>query len=375
MGKGARALAKIIEPIIRTVNRFNPKTYDRKSRIRRIVKCQISHDTKNFAVVVYNESKFLQKNISALLRALNQKKYNILLVSNVTPKRNVFEQIKARCSIFMERANLGRDFGAYKDAILYLKEINPEIDRLIFCNDSVFYIDEKLDDYLDLIDDEQDIVGMTESYVDNYHLQSYFIYCGKRALDRPEFWLYWQKYLPLNTRPWAIKRGELGFSKFMSRAQIELNATHNVPLLIKNLNKLDSNKWPVLYDSLSKHVQDSVTGTLKSRFNSYFQDSATLFDRSSLRENYLKALRREMAVLAAEGSQVHKAMFVYCLLGLPIIKRDICYRGEYQFGEALDLYQQLNIGNEREFKVILFEKGKESKLKYSKNFLKKLDII
>lgn len=53
--------------------------------------------------------------------------------------------------VYIEKDNIGRDFGSYKECVLYFfdKGINNICKRLLICNDSVFYCTDGIDAFVD----------------------------------------------------------------------------------------------------------------------------------------------------------------------------------------------------------------------------------
>ena len=125
------------------------------------------------------------------------------------------------------RRNIGFDFGAYKDGIAHLAARGlTELDGLLLANDSVygplFPLRETFERGEAL---GTDFWGITDSWERRWHLQSYFLYFGRRALESQHFLDFFLHSLPyFHTREGLIRYGEVLLSTFLSKAGLRSRA-------------------------------------------------------------------------------------------------------------------------------------------------------
>ena len=129
------------------------------------------------------------------------------------------------CAAVYVRRNHGYDFGAWREVIETLRLPTPETRELIVVNDSMYGPLRNLDDILERLDySEADIWGLTESWQQRYHLQSYFLAFGPKALRSPAFREFWASVKPVPSKVFIVKEYEVGFTRVMMRAGLRCKA-------------------------------------------------------------------------------------------------------------------------------------------------------
>ena len=129
------------------------------------------------------------------------------------------------CAAVYVRRNHGYDFGAWREVIETLRLPTPETRELIVVNDSMYGPLRNLDDILERLDyGEADIWGLTESWQQRYHLQSYFLAFGPKALRSPAFHEFWASVKPVPSKVFIVKEYEVGFTRVMMRAGLRCKA-------------------------------------------------------------------------------------------------------------------------------------------------------
>ena len=77
-----------------------------------------------------------------LIQAIKKQGYSFIIVANGQKvERDWLEGAIASSDLIINRPNLGRDFAAYQLATNLLLGSRHPIRRLLYCNDSVFYLD------------------------------------------------------------------------------------------------------------------------------------------------------------------------------------------------------------------------------------------
>ncbi len=152
--------------------------------------------------------------------------------------RNVAEHLvvasnSARClpaslativDTFLPRANVGYDFGAWRDGLAALRI--GDFDEVLCVNDSVFG---PLADFAPVLVDpgvaSADLWGMVLSDQNARrdaarvpHLQSWFLGFRRRLLESDAFQKFWRTFEPCDTKLEVIERYEIGFTARMAEA-------------------------------------------------------------------------------------------------------------------------------------------------------------
>jgi lipopolysaccharide biosynthesis protein len=125
----------------------------------------------------------------------------------------------------IQTANEGYDFGMWYKGI---KEYNiSEYDRIGLVNDSCILFG-KLDAFFQWVDrEDSDYSGFTDSYLMDYHIQSYFLVINKKAI--PFVLEYFDKNGVVKELSEVIKTYEVGLSKYLSEEGLVLKAFFNIP--------------------------------------------------------------------------------------------------------------------------------------------------
>lgn len=155
------------------------------------------------------------------LKSLVEAGFRITFVSNAPkfPASNIGE-IAPLCRQILWRRNVGYDFGAYKDGIAAIGNLD-QIDRLLLMNDSAYGPVRPLNEVLAQADPSQtDLWGITDSYQIHYHVQSYFIVFLKGALSSPVFRRFWRRMPYVNNKTWVIRYGEVRLTQVLTQQKL-----------------------------------------------------------------------------------------------------------------------------------------------------------
>lgn len=148
------------------------------------------------------------------LAEIERSGFAIVFVSNapcLVP--DALERLRSRCALILRRDNVGRDFGAYRDALAALPSLD-HLDALLLANDSVYGPFHDLQGLLDRMDlAEADVWGATDGWQRRFHLQSYFVLFGRRALASEAFRRFWARLRYVQAKSWVIDRYEIGLTR------------------------------------------------------------------------------------------------------------------------------------------------------------------
>jgi len=147
------------------------------------------------------------------------------------------EALKPLCAGILIRRNVGYDFGAWREALDYLKLPRYETESVLILNDSVYGPLAPLESLLERMDfTKADVWGATDSWQTRYHLQSYFFAVGRKALVSRAWHDFWRSVRPVKSKEWVIRRYEVGLTQSLMRAGFTCAALWNYTELLRRLD-------------------------------------------------------------------------------------------------------------------------------------------
>ncbi len=314
--------------IQRLVNRIDPRVHSEAMRIRRVREGGDQKAGGKFFVLVVYCTDTLPTFTRAIIDAVARSPFNLVVVSNAQLTEDLAEDLRGKSRLLIERNNIGRDFGGYKDGIAVVLR-RFDVERLVIANDSVFYLSEGLQDLLTKLDGPHDLIGVSEVYDHHYHVASFLMSFGRRVVDSAAFREFWRRYKPLGSRRWAIFRGEGDLSAQLLRGgfrpHVLYRAVHLRPHLVNDAT---------IRSLLPLQVRAWLDGTGEAR-------STTLLHKVGVALKWLRGLPRsklEGADLVIDEimgrNQMHAAGLMFRkFLGMPLIKRDLYYRDVYSLDD------------------------------------------
>ncbi len=299
---------------------------------------------------------------------------------------------------YIERFNFGRDFGSYRCGFLHLfrKDWHTSCPRLLMINDSVFFSDERMPQFLDdMMSSATEVLGSTENYDIDYHLGSFCIAFSGKILQNQHFSGYWHNYRLSDVRPTVIRRGELKLSRLLKKIVTDPNTFGALYSAKRYLQAITTNAELLDFAITRSRVSDifawkqvsvrSIIGRYRARYlvpkveledqpvsletstieileeqNIYsFQDICE-FIQTATKEGPKLDVKRLHEVVVAEltesfmsGSQIHQNAAILLKLGLPIVKLDGLYRGIFDITDMRNVVEQLPTGESEELQSLL----------------------
>lgn len=362
-----------------------------------------AYNGETIALVALYEKGIVRKDVKKLLEFAKRQGMYILCVN--TKHLENTDSYKDLIDCYIERYNYGRDFGSYKTGFqhIYSRKWQHQCNRLIMLNDSVFYSQKYLDQFLKALNTTNiEVLGATENHEIEHHLGSFCISIHGRVLRKKIFHQYWDKYSNTDIRPKVIKRGEMGLSKTLKRcisSESEFSALFNMAWLSEKL-KYDSDllenitdlyrvsdfvdwKRPSLKgiarritnryinpetDFLGIENNEKIMFEIKNSLNSlYFIDDTknlkklilTLTntkDEASLNKRVMQEVKNDLMECFTAGSQIHQNAILLHSYGLPIIKLDGMFRGMFSTADIEKLASELDEDEQIEFKSLIYSK-------------------
>jgi hypothetical protein len=380
-------IVRPIEGFRRIWYHLDPRLYSRRLRIHRITEGGVAVKGNKYILFVLFTKYELPAFFQTLIDAVKRSPLNLIIVSNCHLPPTLRETLLRQCHLVIERADLGRDFGGYKDGISILFERKADIERLIIINDSLFFLEGKVDDLIAGLNGEEDVIGMTEDFHLYYHIQSFALSFSRAVLTNRRFLRYWRTYRPVSTRRWAIQKGERGLTRQLMRAGFRPHILYHGAMLIPRLKALDVDDllstvqlMPAvqrarIFDEIDELRENETNATFtavetlaKSVRRLHRLNEEQLGDLPHLnilqmltisqqtvttyreRQRWLLENFGERIVSTITSSnQIHIGGFLFMkFLGMPAFKRDIFYREVYALEEVDEIMSELGVGMKEE---------------------------
>jgi len=315
-----------LEGIRRFVCRFDWRVYDEKLRILNVEDGELSHGRNKFVIFVIYCRVPLPPFTTSAIEAFAAAGYDVVAVLNLPPHDDAIAYLRQRTRLIVHRANVGRDFGGYKDAISVLRSRTGVIDRLIIANDSIFYLEDGLSEVMARLDGPADFIGASEVFDHHYHVGSYLLSFSRKVVESNAFKSFWESYKPLTTRRWAILKGEGRLSAALIKAGFQPDVLFRAEDLRPHLAVTKPAEFADLISLLPissrRQFERKFEGVCKRLGAATATDGAV--DTASPIINAVTA-----------SNQMHTGGFLFRrFMRLPIIKRDIVFRELYELTEV-----------------------------------------
>lgn len=262
---------------------------------------QEASDHKIAFISHYNKYGIIQQCIMRLIDSLKESNYEVLIISEFLNIGSL-QWCAAEGVGFMIRKNQGRDFGAFQDAWLSLaqKLIKNQCPNLILLNDSVYPLENlSKTSWVSFLKGANDqVLGLTDSYQNGYHLQSYALNVPKLILDKGWWNDFWLNYPSWGGTAMAIKYGEIGLSQLFIENNIQLSAIHS--------------------------ITDVRSYSASEEFFNKLKDSCS----ELASEIIFKTIAQTMNQSISKISPTHQLAVPLLMMGFPFIKRDLLETNE-----------------------------------------------
>ncbi|OGV76700.1 MAG: hypothetical protein A3K19_18105 [Lentisphaerae bacterium RIFOXYB12_FULL_65_16] len=128
------------------------------------------------------------------------------------------ERLAPFCAWIVHRKNRGWDFGSWKVASRFTGPLES-YDEVVLANDSVYGPVKALGPIFEKMGkNEAALWGITDSWMNRYHVQSYFAVLRKSYLALPAFKTFWENIRFVRDRYFVVSRYEMGLTQTAIRA-------------------------------------------------------------------------------------------------------------------------------------------------------------
>ena len=309
-----------------------------RKKIIKIVECA-SAQSSDYAVVAIHEPNGLSTFTRNLIDGLVDNKINIVLVSNCPLSTLDREQVTGKVFVLIERENLGRDFGAYQAGVRYLLSSGnlASCRKLLLLNDSAFYgkaISRQIREILSL---DAPFVGLYETFQYHYHVNAFFLCFSHRVALSEAFKVFWENYKPYSTRYHCIFAGEVRLSKLLMDQNITPFIVYSTNVIRTAILRLRSEDTATFITRLAACIPESwleETGSDRSGQVKMHLHHKSLIPTTDV-ESQLVAVYIQNCERANQAHAL--GLCSNRLLGAPLIKKDLCYRGLWSIATLTQL--------------------------------------
>ncbi len=327
-----------------------------------------------FAIVVKYALFGVTDDFLHLLASLRRHSVNPIVVCNGSLSDEQLGKLKTNAHRILVRHNRGRDFGAYRAATLFLQAQGVRPRRLVYLNDSVMFVDGPGLDALvgALVESSYDVVGAFENHEFAHHVGSYAFSVTGEVFADTRVQRFWKRYKPYDLRPYAIQRGEIGFSECLAECGYRTDVVYSAEKLALRLDRMSlpelveklryvpygalrdynlkallsgaTETGSLLHGMADSTPSKSVTPTI-TEYARFAARASNLIDESKRRYAMADQVIRETLVnhimgCIINGSQIHYGFGLFHrVMDSPLIKRDLLIRGvmlEYDCARILD---------------------------------------
>lgn len=151
--------------------------------------------------------------------------YTLIFVTSAPTLRPAdLVRLTPLCGLILRRKNVGFDFGNFKDAIARIPDLG-RLDSLLLANDSVYGPFYPLTPLIERMEPTAgDVWSMTDNWTWRFHLQTYFVLFGRRALESEAFRRFWRCLRYLQAKTAVVMWCEFGLTRAMIRGGLRCRA-------------------------------------------------------------------------------------------------------------------------------------------------------
>ncbi|MBT8155108.1 glycosyltransferase [Epibacterium ulvae] len=229
------------------------------ARQKQITDGDVRFEKKVAIYLIFPKSGLLASHKVAL-EYLKKEGYAPIVVSNVELSDADRQTLTKLSYKVIERPNFGYDFGGYRDGVLLARETLPSVDKLVILNDSSWFPLPGSSNWLKEAEAlNLDFVGAATNYGHpratperyrslrwsytsshkNFHYCSFGLLISGKMFKDPRFLKFWKSFPLTNDKTVTVRRGEIGFTKWVIANGFSHGTTLELAELDKKLSSLD----------------------------------------------------------------------------------------------------------------------------------------
>lgn len=266
-----RALPKALETLAEPYHylTYLPLYDRRKHRLTRTTGGQITAGPEIGIYLIFPAQGLLPSHLT-MLSAMLRQGISPVVISNLPLTDADRATLAATAFRVIERPNIGYDFGGYRDGILSIAPLLPDLRCLWVMNDSAWLVDDSGGWFAQARATGNDFTGCVSNFgihkVDmqdharitwqfdpsnrRFHYVSSSWRIGSRILQDPAFLRFWTRLQIRDSKQLTVRRGEVGFSQWVLRHGYSHSATHEIADLPQRLAALSDSAL----DEVTRHL-------------------------------------------------------------------------------------------------------------------------
>jgi lipopolysaccharide biosynthesis protein len=261
--------------------------------------------------------------------------------------------------------------------VRYLQRLKTPPERVVFANDSVFFLPSQIQPLLESLDqDAHAFVAVTDNSEFNYHVGSFLFSVSGAAFTSKTFRKFWREYFPYSTRRHVIHRGELGLSRQLMRkggfTPHVLCPGSAVGAVLRAWTPEDLRaNFFTFSNALREMIQASQLlriyeerGVVMAEAASASLASSASHEQTAARSIALAQLLDRMIEKIERGNGIHVAGALMAKhLNLGIVKKDLAYREVMNMTEVIRLMEEIGYPDLDFVKTDLRKRGTYASMK------------
>jgi hypothetical protein len=206
----------------------------------------------------FDNRRRIHDHTRSYIDALQTEGFEIVFVTNSRGLESAdLNWIRRRAARVVIRRNLGFDFAAWRDAMAACQVPSAVTSFLLIANDSVYGPLRPLGPILRRIDfSDVDVWSATDSWQHRFHLQSFFIAFGPKAVRHEAFASFWGSVGNVRSKWWVVKRYELRMTRIFIAGGLRCKALWPAMEMVEVLREATAPECAgVINDEGGSHVQ------------------------------------------------------------------------------------------------------------------------
>jgi hypothetical protein len=191
----------------------------------------------------HDSNDIVQPYVLDYLDALREQGMCILFITNsadLVP--SAFKSLRGRVWRLIRTRNRAYDWGLYSIGVENVKQ--SQYNALLLTNDSVVGTMNDLDPLFRLGRSGQvGVTGAVDAWLHSWHLQSFFLYISAETVRSRPWREFWSNYRPLHDKWFVINSHEFGFSRWMKRHGVRMQAGWEYRSIIAHTPSTISTSW------------------------------------------------------------------------------------------------------------------------------------
>lgn len=304
-----------------------------------------SRSSSTYAIVSVFSNKTLPDTTVDYIVELSKQDLDIHVVCNGFLSDAAISKLTPYVHKISCRENIGRDFCGYKYGVESAMR-EKGVERILITNDSCFVVTRRLNSLFTKMNNASaDFWGITESKSPIYHLQSFFIMFNRPVIESAVFKKYWTRYPYNSSRHFAVKHGEIGLTKTLTRKGGFRPAAFNTVSGLAEL--IDRSTLTGLIKMLGYISQLNIASASDASLKILQEVGISRREEVGVvvHEVWKVRLRRHLLDEVSQGSDVHGAGMLYLRYcdGL-LLKKDLVLKNIYSVTELDYQLSGLDIG-------------------------------